>query len=205
MDCRIARETLSADLDGEVTSDEGIALRLHLTDCGSCQTYEAQLRQLHRSVRIREVDPVPNMVPAVLANARPPRLGRGEWIRYSLGLVAATNLFLGLPDFLLRPVADGHDNRHLGAFTIAVSIGLLFAAIRPQRAYGLLPFAAALGFTMLIGAAVDTVQGGQSLLAESTHILDLVGLSLLWLLAGGRLPFARWSISTLSKTMVRSR
>ncbi len=195
MDCWIARETMSADLDGEATIEEGSALRIHLTECDLCRTYEADLIQIHRSVRVRAVESVPNMVPSVLANARPPRVGRGGWIRYSLGLVAATNLALGLPDFLLRPVADGHDSRHLGAFTIAVSMGLLFAAIRPQRAYGLLPFAAALGFTMLIGAAVDTVQGGQSLLAERAHILDVAGLSLLWLLAGGRLPFARWSIS----------
>ncbi len=201
MDCHIARETLSADLDEEATKDEGIALRLHLADCEPCQSYEASAMQLHRSVRIREVDPVPNMVSSVLASARPPRLGRGEWIRYSLGLVAATNLFLGLPDLLLRPVVDGHDNRHLGAFTVAVSIGLLFAALRPQRAYGLLPFAAALGFTMLIGAGVDTAQGGQSLLAESTHILDLVGLCLLWLMSGGRVPFARWKIASPARVL----
>lgn len=204
MDCRIARETLSADMDGEVTSDEGVALRIHLSNCRPCQGYEVELRQLHRSVRVRKAEPVPNMVPSVMAKARPPRLGRGEWIRYSLGLVAASNLLLGLPDFLLRPVVDGHDNRHLGAFTVAVSIGLLFAAMRPERAYGLLPFAAALGFTMLVGAAVDTVQGGQSLLAESTHILDLIGLGLLWLLAGGRVPLARWVVSAPTRVLPKT-
>ncbi len=31
--------------------------------------------------------------------------------------------------------------RHLGAFGVALSIGLLYVAWRPHRAYGMLPFA----------------------------------------------------------------
>lgn len=186
MECSIARELISVDLDGEASSQETELLRAHLEGCRECHSLEAQLSRIHRAVRIRVAEPVPDMVPAVLAAARPPRVGRGEWIRYSLGLVAATNLALGLPEFLLRTSAYGHASRHLGAFTVAVSMGLLFAALRPERAYGLLPFAATLGGTMLLGAVIDVAQGDQTLLAESTHILDLVGLVLLWVLAGGR-------------------
>lgn len=112
-----------------------------------------------------------------------PRTGRGQWIRYSLGVVAATNLVLGLSEFLDRSSFDGHQSRHLGSFTIAVSVGLLFAAVRPHRAFGLLPLAGSLGFMLVFGAALDTMQGGRSFLAESTHALDLLGLVLLWLLA----------------------
>lgn len=202
MDCNAAHEALSAELDGEAAAFEQVLLRQHLEDCASCRLVEEGFRSAHRAVRVRVAEPTPNLVPSVMAVARPPRLGRGEWIRYSLGLVAGTNLVLGLPSLLFEAGA-GHLDRHLGAFTVAVSVGLLFAALRPERAYGLLPFAVALVATMLAGAVADTIRGQQSLLAESTHLLDLLGMVLLWLLGNGRVPsFMAWTTFSQSERAV---
>lgn len=195
MDCSPYLETVSADLDGEASVEELDALTRHLESCTSCNDMSSAMSGLHRVVRVRGAEPTPNLVPAVLGNARSPRLGRWQWVRYSLGVVAATNLVLGLPQFLFGAAAEGHESRHLGAFTIAVSIGLLFAAIRPERAYGLLPFAAALGLTMVTGAVIDMLGAQRSVLAESAHVLDLLGLVLLWYLAGGG---QTWSKPTIS-------
>lgn len=174
---------MSALLDDEATSQESIMLDEHLAGCGVCRSRQVSLGRIHRSVHIRVATPVPDLVGAVMSRTSAPRTGRGQWIRYSLGVVAATNLVLGLSEFLDRSSFDGHQSRHLGSFTIAVSVGLLFAAVRPHRAFGLLPLAGSLGFMLVFGAALDTLQSGQSFLAESTHALDLLGLVLLWLLA----------------------
>ena len=74
--------------------------------------------------------------------------------------------------------------RHLGAFGAALAIGFAYAAWRPHRAFGLLPFTGALVATTLVSAITDTANGGVRPLAESAHIAELVGLVLLWMIAG---------------------
>ncbi len=202
MDCAAALEAMSAELDGEAEEAEQLVLSVHLKACPSCRFLKDQFHAAQRSVRVRVAEPTPNLVPSVMALARPPRLGKGEWIRYSLGLVAGTNLILGLPVLFLRS-GGGHVDRHLGAFTVAVSIGLLFAALRPERAYGLVPVAVALVATMVAGGVADTLGGQQSIAAESRHLLDLIGMVLLWLLGNGRLPGVMgWSVFSRSERAV---
>lgn len=188
MHCEQAQETLSACLDGEATADEQTVLDLHLGSCPACTSLQVELLGMHRTMHIRPASLVPDLAPALLAQPRP-YLGRSEWVRYLLGVVASTSLVLGLP-ILFSQEAGGHQDRHLGAFTVAMSIGLLFAAIKPHRAAGLLPMAAALGLTLTVGAAIDLTQGQETLLAESQHLLDLAGLALLWVLSGVR----AWSL-----------
>jgi hypothetical protein len=39
-------------------------------------------------------------------------------------------------------------------------------------------------FTTLVGAAVDVAAGSSTALAESVHLTELLGLVLLWMIAG---------------------
>ncbi len=146
---------------------------------------------VHRAVRVRPAEPVPDLVASVLARAAVPTPGRGEWVRYALGVVAATNLLLGLPALLLGSGSDEvpvHVARHLGAFVVAISLGLLYCAWRPHRAAGLLPVAAALVTAMVAGAVADVAGGDRPAIAEVVHLFELAGLVLLWLLAGRPRP-----------------
>jgi hypothetical protein len=51
---------------------------------------------------------------------------------------------------------------------------------RPARAYGMLPLVAALVGCLAITTGVDLVRGTATLLNESAHLLDLMGLASVW-------------------------
>ena len=99
------------------------------------------------------------------------------------GLVIAV---LSLRPLILAEI-DGvptHIARHVGASSLALAVGLLYAAWRPHRAFGLLPLVGALLATTLLSAVLDTVDGSQSVVAEAVHIIEMIGLVLLWMVAG---------------------
>ena len=80
--------------------------------------------------------------------------------------------------------ASTHIARHLGAFGLALSFGMAYAAWRPHRAFGMLPFAAALVATTVLSAVLDAVDQVRTPLSEAVHLSELVGLVLLWMIAG---------------------
>ena len=145
--------------------------------------------RLNRVLRVRVAEPVPDIATAVLARVHPPRAGRGQWVRIALAVVAATELMLAVPGLLLGDgAASIHDARHLGSFGVAVSIGLLYVAWRPARAFGILPIVTALALTMLVSATIDVVHGRVSSFGEAHHVLEFSGLVLVWMLAGRPAP-----------------
>jgi predicted anti-sigma-YlaC factor YlaD len=192
MRCDVAREALSARLDGELPQLEEAALDAHLETCASCRAYAPTLAGLHRNLRVRAAEPVPDLtgqIMALTADQLPTRrtapTGAIEWARYGLFTVAFTQLVLALP-LIIGEHSPGdamHSIRELGAFSLALAVGMLVVVWQPQRAGGLLPMAAALVAGLAITAAADIVTGRSDLLGESPHLLEVVGLVLLWRLA----------------------
>lgn len=115
-----------------------------------------------------------------------PDIGRNQWVRWVLGVVAGVLIVLHVPQLLGLGTAADHDARHLGAFGVSLGLGLLWAAVRPERAIGLIPVAAALAGTMVVTSIVDLAAGRATMLGESTHTLEVIGLGLVWWLSGGR-------------------
>lgn len=205
MDCTTARDVLSAQLDGEATRDERARLDAHLDGCVECQRVADSYSALDRRVRLRAAAPVPDLRPAILARSRPAVLGRNGWMRPALAWVAVV-LVLQNAAALIAGEMDGvevHLARHLGAFGVALGVGLAFVAWRPHRAYGLLPFAGALIATMMVSAAFDVVENGRSAMSEMGHLAELAGLWLVWMIAGspGRPDWL--SVRTLPRPAIR--
>lgn len=187
MDCEAARSCISARVDGELPETSEPELDHHLESCGDCRAWEEQAFALRRSTFMRQA-PIPGeLADRVIANLAMPDPGSGQWVRYALGVVAATMTLLNIP-LLLGYSSDvaRHEGRHLGAFGVALGIGLFWAALRPERASGLVPLAAALAGTTMVGALVDVFSGEASVLTESSHGLEMAGVLLLWRLSGGR-------------------
>jgi predicted anti-sigma-YlaC factor YlaD len=197
LSCDEAVELISAALDGETVAAERRRLDVHLSRCVDCDALADRLLGLDRRLRVRRVDSVPDLVPVVTSRVRPAQLGRGGWIRPSLVWVAIVLFAQSLPALVLGRTegADTHLARHLGAFGVALAIGFAYAAWRPHRAFGMVPFAAALVATMSASTGFDVLDGGRSALSELAHLAELVGLVLLWLLAGspGWHGWPRWA------------
>ena len=76
-----------------------------------------------------------------------------------------------------------HLDHELGSWDLALSAGLLFAAWRPARAWGMLPLVAAVAIALAGTAVSDVISDTTSLGAESTHLLEAVGVLFLWNIA----------------------
>lgn len=201
LDCSDARDLISAAADGETSVRERHGLEAHLAGCATCRAYTEQVQRLDRLVRVRPAEPVPDLVASVTARARPARLGRGGWMRAALAWVAVVLLVQSLPALVLGEVAgsSAHQARHLGAFGAALAIGFAFAAWKPHRAFGLLPFTAALVATTAVSVVADIASGMRTPMSELVHASELVGLVLLWMIAGspgwhGRRPRSQVNI-----------
>jgi len=185
-DCETIREALSARADGEATSDDIALADAHVAHCVACRRFAADMERVDRMVRIRPAEPVPSLVASVTARARPARLGRNGWLRPALAWVAVIMLIQSLPALIFGEASgtSPHLARHLGAFGAALAIGFAYAAWRPHRAFGLLPFTAALVATTTVSILADIITGSRTPLAELIHVTELAGLALLWMVAG---------------------
>jgi predicted anti-sigma-YlaC factor YlaD len=186
VECTSARELISAAVDDELPTADLESLDEHLDGCPLCRAYAERVSALTRTVRLRGVGAVPDLTARVLDRARPPRLGRGGWLRPALAWIALVIAVQSVRPLVLGDAsgATTHIARHLGAFGLALSLGMAYAAWRPHRAFGMLPFAAALVATTVLSAVFDMTDRVSTPLAEAVHISELVGLVLLWMIAG---------------------
>jgi predicted anti-sigma-YlaC factor YlaD len=186
VDCVVARECVSAMADDELGAHDSQRLEHHLSTCGECTAYAASVASMARSTRLRTAHVDPVFVETVMARSRPARLGRGGWMRPALAWIAVLTVAQSVSPLVFGEI-DGtptHVARHVGASTLALGIGLLYAAWRPHRAFGLLPFVAALFGAMIVAALFDMLSGDRSPVSELAHATEMVGMVLLWMIAG---------------------
>lgn len=188
MRCSDARDLISARLDREASPTDGRALDAHLRGCPACAAYRGSVERLHRALRVRAAEPVPDLSAAIVASAAPAAASPREWVRWALVVLAATELALAVPRLLGD---DAHVGRHVGSLSAALAVGMLWAAWRPERAAGLVPVALALTACSVATAALDLADGAVGAGAEAHHVLEAATLVLLWLLAGAPRPQVR--------------
>jgi predicted anti-sigma-YlaC factor YlaD len=189
VDCERCRELLSASLDGEVSDLEAEAMERHVRRCGSCATYRTRLEQLHLVSRPasddgrEHVDRRANRAEHLVERlAWSPGSEAPDWARYGLLAVALMQVVVAVPQLLASGSGTSiHDQHHLGAWEAAFGVSLVIVAWQPERARGLLPFAAALSIGLAVTALSDAIGGRVSAMAESYHLLQVAGLVLLWI------------------------
>jgi predicted anti-sigma-YlaC factor YlaD len=190
MHCDDIRIALSAQLDAEDPGLPATAVDEHRVSCAGCQAWAADARSLHRVIRVRPAEHVPDLTTSILAAAapapgNPTRVQPVSTWRWGLFVVALTQLVVAAPALLLGEDAGAtvHVARELGSFDVALAVGLLVAAWQPARAWGLIPAASALALVMGATAVLDVLHGRASGLGEAHHVLDLAGITFLWLVA----------------------
>lgn len=116
--CAIARERLSARLDGELGSEPEAehALRTHLADCVPCRAHERALSGLARAFEtLAEPAPLPDLWARIQRRARR-RSPTGLPARAAAGLIGFLGLTLLARALTSRGASDGaspHASTHL--------------------------------------------------------------------------------------------
>jgi predicted anti-sigma-YlaC factor YlaD len=203
MECEHIREALSARIDGEESGVAAGVVDHHVAGCAACAAWADQIARLHRTTRVREAEPVPDLAARIVDAALPTAARVRHRVaapvstaRWALFVVALTQLVLAGPALLgVDGDAAVHAARELGAFDVALAVGLLVAAWQPERAWGLLPVVAALALVMGGTAVLDMVRGTTSSLGEVHHVLELAGVGLVWAVAREAGPTRRASRS----------
>jgi len=188
MDCKACREAISALLDNEDPGVDPTLVEAHLVGCAACRADAAQASRLHGWLRLRPAEPVPDLTPAILARIAQtepsPRRGGQREFRIGLAVLAGVVAVLALPAPLLGGDAGAlHLARELGSFQVALAVGFLLVAWRPEQRVRLLPVVAVLSVCPAVIAVVDMAAVQTPASAEAHHLLQLAGLGLVWLLA----------------------
>jgi predicted anti-sigma-YlaC factor YlaD len=190
MECNIIREAWSAGFDAEPSDVSPVAISDHLASCAGCRRYVAQARQLRADLEAT-TPRSPDFSARVLAAARRDRSTRSPEamiLRFGLVAIAVAQLAMAIPGLLFGHGVDApvHIEHEVSVWDIALAVGFVFAAVRPLRAVGLLPFVAALSLGLVITAVLDVINGRAVALTETTHLLELVGAVMLWMLVAPR-------------------
>jgi predicted anti-sigma-YlaC factor YlaD len=201
MNCEIAREALSAWLDGEQAVPQGADVHAHVAGCADCRSWQEAGHRLTRRVRLTPAQPMADdtarILEAVIAD-RPVRRGpRGRKLaRVGLAVAAVAQLMIIIPALALGNAGVGvppHAARELGVFNLALAVGFAVAALRPAHARGMLPLVGVATVCLIVLAAIDAANGQTTLWAEVPHLIAVAGLVLLHVTADpGPATYRRW-------------
>lgn len=185
MDCDIAREALSARIDGEREPVPAAQVDEHLAGCEPCrqwQTAAVERTQLLRRLAGR------SQVAAVRAPTRQPdrwdRLVQ-TWPRWSLGAVGITQLALAITQSLGAPLGlpsnDGHVLNESTAWSAALGLVMIGTALRPALAGGLAWVLAAFTVLLVMYEFDDAIGGQVGIERALTHLPVVAGTVLAFL------------------------
>lgn len=185
MRCEIFRETLSARIDGEPEPLAAAEVDRHLESCADCRAWYSRAQELRRFMRVRAAPVVPDLTGVVLERTPAPA-GARQGARIGLGAVAMAQLGLSVAQLLggatgmTTMAMAGHLSHESTAWNVAVGVGLLWAALRPNAAGGQLPVLT--GFVVvLLGLSIADLVGDVVTPARlASHVFVLLGLVLLF-------------------------
>jgi predicted anti-sigma-YlaC factor YlaD len=183
------RSAISARLDGEDPGLDEAAVYAHLAGCADCRAFAHDAESLHRTLRLSPAPEIPDLTPGILtAIGEETTSSAGSEtshvLRWILLAIALAQIAVAIPALVLGADAGlpVHTARHIGSFDVALGVGFLYAAWKPSRIPGLLPVVAALVVCLVGTSLLDVASGNTAAFGEVQHVLDFVGLAVVWLL-----------------------
>lgn len=184
MHCEEARILISARMDDQLGPGEDAGLAAHLRQCSVCARWEERARGLRRA-GLRAVES--HRVHAI--GGLPRGFHRHKAVRLMLAWVGVLLVAWNVPEMVSAGTqVSVHLARHQGAFGVGLGLVFLIVAWRPDRAYGVVPFAAIFTVSLSVTALIDVVNGVSTLVRESRHMVELAGLGFLWMLGASAGP-----------------
>lgn len=182
VDCDIAREALSARIDGEREPIPAARVDEHVARCAPCRDWQAAaieqtqlLRRLAGRSQVSAVRPAPAGSPA---RRRAPDV---SWRRWALGGVGAAQVGLAVAQasgaHLGIPHTEdaGHVLNESTAWSAALGVAMLAAAVRPVFAAGLAWVLASFAGFLVVYEIADSGAGTVGPDRPLTHLPVLAG------------------------------
>ena len=191
MTCMQTRHAISARLDGEDPGLDDATVYGHLAGCPACRAFAHDAEHVHRQLRLSPAPVIPDLAPGILAAIGEERRTAASSttdvstpLRWILVAIALAQIAIAIPALVFGSDAGlpVHAARHIGSFDVALGVGFLYAAWKPWRIPGLLPVVAALVACLVGSSLLDVASGNTAALGEVQHVLDFVGLVVVWLL-----------------------
>ena len=205
--CDAVREAVSATLDGEDPGVDRALLDSHLRGCPGCRRWREGAHSLTRRTRLWEAwprRPAPPHLCERIAREEAARVRLSpRLIRAGLVVVATGQVILAVPSLLFgsdhnAPIHVAHE---MGAFDMALAVGLYLAAWQPRLAAGMRGLVGCVALLLALTAVVDLVSGQTTVGDELPHLLAVAGWLLLREASRAEDPFApldaRLSLRTL--------
>lgn len=185
MDCEVAREALSARLDGEREPVPSARVDQHLDECAACREWfdlvGLQARELRRLVESRPViapvgpigtqQPAPSRRRIALSWQRWALLGVGV-AQIALAIVQGAGLDVGLHHGM---DSTNHLLHESTSWSLALGVIMMIAALWPAAAAGLAGVLAVFAAVLAVYIAVDATSGAVTLGRLLTHLPVVLG------------------------------
>lgn len=194
MDCEVAREALSARLDGEREPVPSVRVDEHLGECAECRAWFDQVAEQARLLRrLAQSRPaITPLAPLRIDPVPPRRRARLTWQRLTwqrcalLGVGVAQILLagaqaLGLSVGLSHHHAGGSGNHLLNestSWSIAVGVAMIGAAVWPRAAAGLAGVLTSFVGVLAVYVVVDALSGTVTVMRMLTHVPVVLGAML---------------------------
>jgi predicted anti-sigma-YlaC factor YlaD len=173
---------MSALLDDEDPGVPDWALDEHVQSCDRCRRWQAEAHAVTRHTRLGPARPAPvgsdELISVVLSHSRPPRRPTSlTWWRAGLVVVGGSQVAVTAPLLLFGRdhAAPEHIAHEVGAFAMALGIGFLLAAWKPDRARGMQAVVGAAAVLLAVTALVDLLHGHTDVADEAPHLLAIAG------------------------------
>lgn len=202
--CDEVRLALSARLDGEATGADPERVAAHLDGCAQCRAWWVGAAGLSGTPVLAALAtaPVPDRTDRIMAavardGAVAPTTApvavtgeahaRRQILRLAVAVAALVQLALALPALVSAFTGPGvgvglHATREMASFDVAVAVGFLLAAARPDRARTFLPVAVVLASCLAATSGIDLARGATTFAHEVGHLVALAQAGLLWAL-----------------------
>lgn len=206
MDCEVAREALSARIDGERELVPSARVDEHLTECRECCAWHASAVEMARLLKVRPSMHTPDLTKDILQQAgiqaQQQRAHRvRDWIsggmhlravlvtiglaQTALGLAQVFGVHFGMlaghahstDGMTAAPDTSAHLFNESTAWNIAIGIALVVAGVRTRTVSGLVPILSV--FVMVLTGFVisDAISGQVTVSRIASHLLVVAGLA----------------------------
>lgn len=185
MNCDVAREALSARIDGEREPVPASRVDEHVASCAGCRDWHSraveQTQQLRRLVGRSQVVAAPPPRDRTPTRTRLRAWAGAAGARWALGVVGALQLGLAGAQGFGADVGmptDGHLLNESTAWSAALGVAMIVAALRPAAASGLAAVLAVFSLVLAGFVINDLTSGAVTLVRILTHLPVVVGTAL---------------------------